>query len=381
MSVNLLEMLSQAASPGLVKSLAGHLGESDSAVGNGLSALLPALLGGLASKASSGAGASSVFSALTDPKIDSGLLGNLGSLLGSGQSSSITSVGTTLMSGLFGADKLSGLGSALAGIAGLRPGNAGGLVALAAPMVFGAIKKLIAERGLNAAGTAAMLVGQKSFLAHKLEPSLTAALGLGSPASLLSGLTPVTGAATGAVVGAVGSGGAAAASGIGRWLPWAVGMALGVGLLWTLFGGSKVAAPTVAAPAPAVVAPAAAPAPATVAVPAVVAPAFDLKAAAKVFFESGKSDISTEGASVISAVASLMAAEPGKKVDLTGYTDKTGNTEANQALAKSRAKAVQAALVAKGVNAERITGRPPVFVEVGAGGADAQARRVEITTQ
>lgn len=354
MSVNLLEMLSNAVTPGLVKSLAGHLGESEVAVGSGLGSLLPALLGGLASKASTGSGASSVFSMLTDPKVDTGLLGNLGSLLGGGQSSTVTSVGTTLLSGLFGADKLGGLGSALGAISGLRPSSAGSLVALAAPMVFGFLKKLVTERGLNAAGTASLLAGQKNFLANKLEPSLTAALGLGSPTSLLAGLVP-----------AAAAGGVAAASGLSRWLPWLIGLALAIGLLWALFGGKKAAPPPVATP------------------PAVTAPstAFDLKAPAKIYFDSGKADIGAEGQTVITAVAALLAADAGKKIDLTGYTDKTGDTAANQELAKNRAMAVKAALEAKGVSAERITGKPPVFVEVGAGGADANARRVEITAQ
>ena len=107
----------------------------------------------------------------------------------------------------------------------------------------------------------------------------------------------------------------------------------------------------------------------------------DLKSAAKIYFDTGKAAIGTEGATVINAVAALLAADPAKKVNLTGYTDKSGDAAANQALAKNRAMAVQAALVAKGVAAVRITGKPPVFVEVGAGGADAQARRVEITAQ
>lgn len=353
MSVNLLELLSNAVTPGLVKALAGHLGEPEAAVGDGLGSLLPALIGGLASKASTDGGAGKVFSMLTDPKVDTGLLGNLGSLLGGGQSSTITSVGTTLLAGLFGADKLGGLGSALGAISGLRPSSAGSLVALAVPMVFGFLKKLVAERGLNAAGTASLLLGQKNFLANKLEPSLTAALGLGSPTSLLAGLMP-----------GVAAGGTAAASGLSRWLPWLIGLALAVGLLWALFGGTKAPPPVVAPPA------------ATTPVPML-----DLKSPAKIFFETGKADINADGQTLIKAVAALLAADAGKKVDLTGYTDKTGDAAANQALAKNRAMAVKAALEAQGVAPERIAGKPPVFVEVGAGGADANARRVEITAQ
>ena len=118
-----------------------------------------------------------------------------------------------------------------------------------------------------------------------------------------------------------------------------------------------------------VTAPAALPAPA----------AFDRKAPAKVYFASGKADIGAPGMAVIDRVAALLKADASQTIDLTGYTDKTGDSTANQTLAKNRAMAVQAALLAKGVAADRITGKPPVFVEVGAGGSDAEARRVEIS--
>ena len=66
---------------------------------------------------------------------------------------------------------------------------------------------------------------------------------------------------------------------------------------------------------------------------------------------------------------------------ITGYTDKTGDAARNEALAKSRAGAVRDALMAAGVPEASIEMKPPLFVEVGAGTSDAEARRVEITKQ
>ncbi len=42
---------------------------------------------------------------------------------------------------------------------------------------------------------------------------------------------------------------------------------------------------------------------------------------------------------------------------------------------------MKAALEAAGVAAGRIDTKPPAYVEVGAGGADAEARRVEISSR
>ncbi len=71
-------------------------------------------------------------------------------------------------------------------------------------------------------------------------------------------------------------------------------------------------------------------------------------------------------------------AAAGKKIGITGYTDKTGNQDVNIELAKKRAVGVRDALKAAGVAEDRITMQPPIFVDIGKDGADAEARRVEI---
>jgi cytochrome c5 len=96
---------------------------------------------------------------------------------------------------------------------------------------------------------------------------------------------------------------------------------------------------------------------------------------AKVYFDQGKSALTDEGKK---AIADAAAALKGGKdaVDITGYTDKTGNLAKNLELAKDRAKAVREALVAGGVAKERINMKPPV--ETTGTGTDREARRVEI---
>jgi len=67
------------------------------------------------------------------------------------------------------------------------------------------------------------------------------------------------------------------------------------------------------------------------------------------------------------------------RVAISGYTDKTGDVAKNEELAKNRATAVRDALKAAGIAESGIEMRPPLFVEQGAGGGDAEARRVEIS--
>ena len=66
----------------------------------------------------------------------------------------------------------------------------------------------------------------------------------------------------------------------------------------------------------------------------------------------------------------------GTVITITGYADRTGNAQANVDLAKQRAVAVRDALVAQGVNPERIRLSPPATVT--GTGADDEARRVDI---
>jgi cytochrome c oxidase subunit 2 len=123
------------------------------------------------------------------------------------------------------------------------------------------------------------------------------------------------------------------------------------------------------------------PAPATATVtpaaPATVAAALP----AKVYFASGQADVDAKGREAIAAAATWLKGESARKVAITGYTDRTGSAEINAELSKRRALAVRAALETAGVAQDRIVMEKPVFVEAGAGGSDAEGRRVEISAQ
>jgi K(+)-stimulated pyrophosphate-energized sodium pump len=64
-------------------------------------------------------------------------------------------------------------------------------------------------------------------------------------------------------------------------------------------------------------------------------------------------------------------------IDISGYTDATGDPARNEELAKERAKAVREALKAAGVPEERINMKKPEVIT--GSGTEAQARRVEVS--
>ena len=507
MTTNLLDLLGQAVTPDLLGGLSKLLGESESALGSGVKALLPGLLGAMANKASTSEGASSLFSMVNDARIEPNLTERLPTLVRSVQSTGLLALGGQLLTGLLGAGRENALGSALANASGIRSASAGGLAAAVTPMVFSLIKRLVGERSLDSKGLAALLLGQRDFLGGKLDSGLLTAMGLGSPAGFLDGLgaaaSRLTGAA-GQTAGAVGAGATAAVAqagsgGLGRFLPWLIGAGVVLYVLSQLSNcggtpsetkslppaastsapasgtapatpasGVSTAPATTAATAPAVTPAAPAPAPAATApaasaatssVTAPTATAADANASsaasaagsaiagaagtgssagdgtpssaagssmagssaagssttgsstsgssttpavgaavgaaaasmagstaeaktaelpARIYFETGSAEISPKGLETIAEVARLMAAGSPARVELTGLTDRTGDLSVNEALSKRRAQAVRAALVAAGAQEADIAMKPPMFVEAGQAGADAEARRVEI---
>jgi photosynthetic reaction center cytochrome c subunit len=112
--------------------------------------------------------------------------------------------------------------------------------------------------------------------------------------------------------------------------------------------------------------------------PAVVEPATAVGAPAlpgKVLFEVGQDGLTDAARQVIADAAKLLVEQPGTKISLSGFADKTGNPDKNLELAKQRAFAVRDALKTAGVAEDRIELKKPEFV---VGGTDADARRVEI---
>jgi outer membrane protein OmpA-like peptidoglycan-associated protein len=90
--------------------------------------------------------------------------------------------------------------------------------------------------------------------------------------------------------------------------------------------------------------------------------------------------IGSEGMRLITETAACVK-KKGLTVNVTGYTDKTGNPKRNLELAKKRAEVVQKALVAKSLALKNITLKPLRFIAItGTTGSklDAEARRVEI---
>ena len=71
-------------------------------------------------------------------------------------------------------------------------------------------------------------------------------------------------------------------------------------------------------------------------------------------FSTGSSEIKAHYQEQLTALVSIVQQSPELTIDLSGYTDKQGSDELNQALSLARINAVKNALIDQGVAAERI---------------------------
>ncbi len=188
MSLNILDLVKGQLTEDVIAKAASALGESKEATESGFTNAIPALLGGVISKASSEEGASDLLGMVTKPEV-TGVLGNVTELF----SGSGSNLGEGLLKGVLG-DKLGGVADLIGSFAGFKnAGSASSLLKMAAPILMGVIGKQVGNSGLS--GLTSLLSGQKENLEQVAPAGLldkvTKTLGvdsLGDLGSLVSGL-------------------------------------------------------------------------------------------------------------------------------------------------------------------------------------------------
>ncbi|QII71053.1 OmpA family protein [Apibacter sp. B3706] len=103
----------------------------------------------------------------------------------------------------------------------------------------------------------------------------------------------------------------------------------------------------------------------------------------RVYFDTGKTTLTTESGKQIKNLAQILKAFPKAKVKIGGYTDTTGSEETNKKVSEDRAKIVQEELIKSGVQKERISSegyglQHPVCEANDTPECRAQNRRVDI---
>jgi OmpA-OmpF porin, OOP family len=362
MASSIIDSVMSFLGPQVSGPLATQMGESTETIQRGLQGGAAAMLGGLASRAEEPGFMSQIFGLITNPAVASGGFSGLTSNLGSGAaagSSPLMDLGGRFLSTIFGS-RLGTVSDAIGQYSGLGASKASSLLTMAAPLVLGALGKFVHENNVSASGLANDLKSEGPRLQGFL------------PANFRSLFTGASAAAAAPV--------RAAAATTNRWL-WPVVLlaALILALLW-FFNRSRTPANEAMQTA------------SNAGSSAMSAlgeffktklpngvelniPQFGIENKLLAFlqdsskapddttwfnfdrllFDSGKATLQPSSEEQLNNVAEILKAYPNVNVKIGGYTDNTGDPEANKTLSEARAKNVMDALVSKGIDASRLS--------------------------
>jgi OmpA-OmpF porin, OOP family len=108
----------------------------------------------------------------------------------------------------------------------------------------------------------------------------------------------------------------------------------------------------------------------------------DGRIALEIHFDTGKATIKPESQRIVGEIAALLTGHLGLKVSIEGHTDNTGTPQGNKTLSEARARAVVEAVVARGVEALRLSavgwGQDKPVADNATEEGRAKNRRVEV---
>jgi outer membrane protein OmpA-like peptidoglycan-associated protein len=225
---NLLQQVKDTIEPALTREAAGHFGETPDVTRSAIGVAIPALLAGLVSQGSTPSGATRLLDMLSSRDVDAASGANVAGAQGAAsRADALLRSGGSMVSSLFG-DRTASVTSTIASLSGLDRASSGGLLAMAAPLVMGVLRRHVQTNRLDAGGLANLLSGQRDSLRASLPDSLADAVGLSRP-SFTPGATSTISEATQPERVTDGR------DAMRRWLPLA-GLAALALVVWSLFG-------------------------------------------------------------------------------------------------------------------------------------------------
>ena len=179
MSASLMEALQGLVTPAMLKTASSTLGESEGALTSGLGAIVSKLLSALVAGTGDSSLMNTVAGLVASQARDPGALSDVAGLLtGSLPTSTAAIAGNQLIGSLFGV-KEGGIAQAAAAAAGLKPLSGASLMALAGPLVLGAMGKAPGASSLTGTALTALLNSERSSLLGAIAPAATAAASAG----------------------------------------------------------------------------------------------------------------------------------------------------------------------------------------------------------
>lgn len=249
MSVNLVSMIQETLGGSAMGQISKLLGENEATTSKAVGTAVPTILAGLMKQASSPDGLKSLGGMLNqaDPK----MLDNLGGMLSGGGATNMMAQGGDWLKSIFGGgNMLGGIFDTITKASGMGKTSVMSLMGLLLPIVLGVLGKIKNMKGLDLAGLAGMLMGQKNILAGMLPSGVGDMLGFANLGSAATAAMGQIGGAAGQMANQAGYAAQQAAAGGGSLLGKLIPLALVAAVAWfgyNYFIKNKAAVPALPA--------------------------------------------------------------------------------------------------------------------------------------
>jgi outer membrane protein OmpA-like peptidoglycan-associated protein len=408
MPVNLIESIRDLFNNDFVNRASSTLDESHGGIQKALGGIIPVILGGALTKVNAG-DAGGVLNMARNA-----LSGGIPSML-AGDTSSLMAKGMEILSSLFGT-RTSVVTNTISNYAEIKESSASSLMRLSAPMIMGKLGEEAQNNNMDVSGFASFLNHQKDNILNALPAGLNLGglPGLGSLAAMEGRATSLADQTRRRVTSDVEYAGRFRESKSGSWV-WPLALLLLVGLAVLYFVGRGRNKPGIASTTIQNTSSATAKGPVEPTAPAagnlirmstrvrlingVELDAYSggveeklvncLNDAAckpgkdkwfdfdNINFETGSAQLTPGSQAQVKNIAAVLNAYPHARIKIGGYTDKTGNAEANQKLSQQRAETVLSAIKGAGARAEQLVGAEGYgssMAQMPAGASDEERR-------
>jgi OmpA-OmpF porin, OOP family len=405
MSNFLIDSITDVLRSGSLGTVASQLGQSEQQITRGMQMGVASIGAGIATKTNDPGFMRQLFDMATTHGVDPARVVSDPSVLTAKDGS-----GTQFLTSVFG-NNAGAVTGAIASATGMRPEATSSMLGMASTLVLGVLGSRIKSSGLTLGGLTEWLGSQRDSLLREAPAPLRALLGVAAP-SAPGVAAPAVGPATGAVLPRP------AGARPDRWLWPAIAAILVLGVVWNVLRGNHA---TTVARTPVVTTPDTASAAGEVARPDSSPPSstamvtqhlpngtdllvpnsgtetnliaylqdptktgkdttwFDFD---RLLFETNSAKLAPSSNDQLHDVAVILVAYPKTHATIGGYTDNTGDADANMKLSQDRAASVVTELITLGVPGNQLTskgyGDTHPVADNGTAVGRAQNRRIAI---
>ncbi len=170
--MDILGLIKDKLTDSVIEKVSGFLGEHPEKIGPALNSAVPIVMGGIIRSASTEEGAGKVMDVLKDGGHTGEILDDLPTLLGNfDKTQLLITIGSNIFNH-FSGNKGNSIVEKLSTLNGIRKTSASSLVGLAAPLVLGAIGKVVDKEGLGVSGLSKLLGEQRETVFGALPPAI-----------------------------------------------------------------------------------------------------------------------------------------------------------------------------------------------------------------